>query len=164
MDQARETHSGFLEFLPTSTNSGVSSSTIDLTTLSALQTLRTKFNLYALALQVKDLDAAGSGSAQPVSVGAEHQGVDGIAGLERVQVLAIVQVPEHGNTILATRGGEGSIGGDRDGVDVAGVAVVVCAEFALGELPNLCKQKGKRVRHAYRDQGGGEGKEDQRSW
>jgi len=40
-------------------------------------------------------------------------------------VLALVQIPEHGDTILATRGGKRTIGGDRNSVDVAGMAVVV---------------------------------------
>lgn len=90
-----------------------------------------------LALKVKDLDAAGGGSAEPVAVRAEDQGVDDIAGLQRVQVLAIVEVPQHGNTILATRGSERTVRRDRDGVDVAGVAIVVGTKLALAELPNL---------------------------
>lgn len=84
-----------------------------------------------LALKIENLDAAGGGSAQPVSVRAEHQGVDNITCLEGVQVLAVVQVPKHGDAILTTRGGEGAIGGYGDGVDVSGVAVVVGAQLAL---------------------------------
>jgi hypothetical protein len=93
----------------------------------------------ALLLEVEDDDARGGGSAQPVAVGREDEGVDLVTGGERVQVLGLVQVPEHGGSVLATRGAEGAIGGDGDGVDVAGVANVVRLDAARGELPNLYK-------------------------
>lgn len=38
---------------------------------------------------------------------------------------------------LATRGAEGSIRRDGDGVDVAGVAAMVGLELAVGEVPDL---------------------------
>ena len=52
-------------------------------------------------------------------------------------MLGLVQVPEHGGTVLATGGAEGSVGGNGDGVDVAGVTDVVGLETAGSELPNL---------------------------
>lgn len=91
----------------------------------------------ALLLKVEDDDAAGGGSAQPVSVGGEDEGVDLVVGVEGVQVLGLVEVPEHGGTVLATGGAERAIGGDGDGVDVAGVADVVGLQLAAGQLPNL---------------------------
>ncbi|QBZ63672.1 hypothetical protein PoMZ_05358 [Pyricularia oryzae] len=91
----------------------------------------------ALLLQVEDDDAGGSGSAQPVPVGGEDEGVDLVVGVKRVQVLGLVQVPKHGGAVLATRGAEGSVRGDGDGVDVAGVADVVSLELAARELPDL---------------------------
>lgn len=103
----------------------------------------TKRNINVLALKIEDLDAAGGSSAQPVSVRAEHQGIDDVTGLEGVQVLAVVQVPEHGDTILATGGGERTIGGDGDGVDIPGMSVVVGAQLALGKLPDLLRKKIK---------------------
>lgn len=90
-----------------------------------------------LGLEVEDLDARGGGGAEPVSVGREDERVDDVSGLERVEVLAVVEVPEHGDAVLSSGRGERTIGGDRDGVDVAGVSVVVGAELALGELPDL---------------------------
>lgn len=90
-----------------------------------------------LLLEVEDDDAAGSGSAQPVPVGGEDKGMDLVVGVERVQVLALIKIPEHRGTVLATRGAQRSIGGDGDGVDVAGVANVVGLELAARELPNL---------------------------
>ena len=52
-------------------------------------------------------------------------------------MLALVEVPEHGDTVLASRGAEGTVGRDGDGGDVAGVAKVVGAQLALGKLPDL---------------------------
>lgn len=43
----------------------------------------------ALGLEVEDLDARGSGSAEPVSVGGEDESVDSVTSLERVEVLAV---------------------------------------------------------------------------
>ena len=91
----------------------------------------------ALLLEIEDDDAAGGGSAEPVAVGGEDEGVDLVVGVERVEVLALVEVPEHGGTVLATGGAERAIGGDGDGVDVAGVTDVVSLELAGRELPNL---------------------------
>lgn len=60
----------------------------------------------ALGLEVEDLDASRGGSAQPVSVGREDEGVDGVTSLEGVEVLAVRQLPEHGDTVLAAGGAE----------------------------------------------------------
>lgn len=91
----------------------------------------------ALGLEVEDLDARGGGSAEPVTVGGEDESVDSVTGLERVEVLAVRELPEHGDAVLASGGAERTIGGDGDGVDVTGVAVVVGLQLALAELPNL---------------------------
>lgn len=47
-----------------------------------------------------DLDARSSGGTQPVAVGAEAKGVDGVTTVQGVKVLALVQVPQHGLPIL----------------------------------------------------------------
>ena len=60
--------------------------------------------------------------AEPVSVGAEGEGVDDGPSLERVQVLALVQVPQAGSAVLATRSAKGTVWADSDGVQVASVA------------------------------------------
>lgn len=91
----------------------------------------------ALGLEVEDLDARGSGSAEPVTVGREDESVDSVTSLERVEVLAVRELPEHGDTVLATGGAERTIGGNGNGVDVASVAVVVGLQLALAELPDL---------------------------
>lgn len=94
-------------------------------------------NQDSLALQVKDLDAAGGRRAKPVPVRAEHERVDDIARLERVQVLSVIEVPEHCDAILAAGSSQGAVRRDRDRVNVSSVSVVVCAQLALGKLPDL---------------------------
>lgn len=109
--------------------------------LSALLANRLEFRLQlihlALLLQIKDDDTAGSGSAEPVSVGGENEGVDLITSVQGVEVLGLIQVPQHGSSVLSTRSAEGSIGGDSDGVDVSGVSSVVGLQSARRELPDL---------------------------
>ena len=111
-----------------------------------------------LALEIEDLDAAGSGSTKPVTVGGEDEGVDDVTSFERVEVLALVEVPEHGDTVLATGGSERTVGGDGDSVDVSSVAVVVGLQLELGEFPDL-KIELARVRLSTDDCEG-----HQRSW
>ena len=99
-----------------------------------------------LGLEIEDLDARGGGSAEPVSVGGEDERVDDVSSLERVEVLAVVEVPEHGDAVLSSRSGERTVRGHGDGVDVSGVSVVVGSQLALGKLPNLinaCVEKEK---------------------
>jgi len=97
----------------------------------------------SLGLQIEDLDTGGGGGTEPVSVGGEDEGVDDVSSLEGVEVLSVVEVPKHGDTVLSSGGSERTIGGDRDGVDVTGVSVVVGSELALGELPDLINTRTK---------------------
>lgn len=90
------------------------------------------------AQQIRTLDARGSSSAEPVAVRREDEGVDNVTSLKRVQVLAVRELPEHGNAVLATRGTERAVRRNRDRVDVAGVTVVVGHELAAVQLPDLC--------------------------
>lgn len=105
--------------------------------LADLHVLRLELVNLALLLQIEDDDAGGGGGAQPVAVGGEDKGVDLVTGGERVEVLGLIQIPEHGGPVLATGGAERAIGGDGDGVDVAGVADVVGLDAAGSEFPNL---------------------------
>ena len=91
----------------------------------------------ALLLEVENDDGARRRGAQPVSVGGEDQGVDLVAGGQGVEVLGLIEVPEHGGAVFAARGAEGAVGGDGHGVDVAGVADVVGLDAAGGEFPDL---------------------------
>ena len=99
--------------------------------------LRAELVNNALALEIPDLNSGLGGSAEPVPVGTEDQGVDDIASIKRVEVLPLVEVPEHGDSVLAARGAEGTVGGDGDGVNVAAVAEVVGPQLAVGEVPDL---------------------------
>lgn len=112
--------------------------TLRLTALLAnLQVLGLQLVNLALLLKVEDDDAGGGGSAQPVAVGREDKGVDLVTGLQRVEVLGLVQVPEHGCSVLTTRGAQRAIGRDGDGVDVTGVTNVVGLDAAGSEFPDL---------------------------
>jgi hypothetical protein len=90
-----------------------------------------------LLLQIKDNDAAGSSSAEPVAVRREDKGVDLITSVQRVEVLGLVQIPQHCGSILAARSAERSVGGDSNGVDVASMSDVVGLQPARRKLPDL---------------------------
>lgn len=47
------------------------------------------------------------------------------------------QVPEHGGTVLATRGAKRSIRRHSDGVNVSSVSQEVGAELAVSQVPDL---------------------------
>ena len=64
--------------------------------------LGSEFLHQILALQVPHLDGRASCRAQPVPVGGEGEGVDGVSVVEGVQMLAVVEVPQHGLSVLAT--------------------------------------------------------------
>lgn len=105
--------------------------------LALLNELRLELIDLALLLEIEDSDAAASSSAQPVSVRREHQGVDLVTRLQGVQVLRLVQIPQHRRAILTTGGAERAIGRDGHSVDVASVANVIGLEAARGKFPNL---------------------------
>jgi hypothetical protein len=63
----------------------------------------------ALLLKVEDDDAAGRGGAEPVTVRREDESVDLVIGVEGVEVLGLVKIPEHGRTVLAAGCAEGAI-------------------------------------------------------
>lgn len=69
-----------------------------------------------LVLQVPDLDGGVRGRAQPVVLRGEAHRVDGAVSVQRVQVLPVVHVPQHGGAVLATGTAQGPIRGDGDGV------------------------------------------------
>jgi len=95
---------------------------------------------HLLGLQVPDLDGDLSGSNQPVPVGGEDHGVDNRSGFQRVQVLLLLQVPEHGSAVLSAGSAEGTIGRDSDSVQVSLVVLEgVLQQLRLGvlEVPDL---------------------------
>jgi len=85
-----------------------------------------------------DFDTRSSSSTQPVTVGAEAKGVDCItATIKGVQVLALIEVPEHGLSVLSTGGTQGTIGRHGHRVEVTAVSMVVRLQLAVGQIPNL---------------------------
>ena len=95
-------------------------------------------------LSYPDLDAGPGGGAEPVAVGAEAERVDGVATpVEGVEVLALVEVPQHRLPVLAPRGAQRPVRRHRDRVEEARVAVVVRLQLAVGQVPHL--------RHATQD-------------
>ena len=56
--------------------------------------------------------------------------MDLVPGVEGVQVLGIVQVPQHRGTVLSTGRTERSVGRDSDYVDVSCVSVVIRGQLA----------------------------------
>lgn len=90
-----------------------------------------------LVLEVPNLDGRSGSSAKPVAVGAEDKSVDLLLSIKSAKPRVVAEIPKHGLTVLATRGAEGTIGGNGDGVDVTRVADEVALELAVGEIPNL---------------------------
>jgi len=78
-----------------------------------------------------------SGGAQPVSSRAESQSVDDVSGLERVEVLAFVEIPKSSSAVLATRSAKRSIRRNSDSVDVSSMAVQVGSKLAVRQVPDL---------------------------
>ena len=98
---------------------------------------RAKLVNNSLGFQIPDLDGRTRGSAEPVAVRAESHGIDDITSFQSVQVLSLRQVPQHGDTVLATRGTERTIRGDGDGVKVSGMTDVVGHKLAADQVPDL---------------------------
>jgi len=90
-----------------------------------------------LGLKIPDLDGGLSGSAQPVSRGREGEGIDDITSVEAVKLLSVVEIPESGGTVLASRSAERSIRRNSDRVDVSRVSNQVSDQLAVGKIPDL---------------------------
>jgi len=105
--------------------------------LTTVEEFRAELINNRLGLEIPNLDARVSGSAQPVAVGRESESVDDITSLKGVEVLGVVQVPEHDNSILATRGAKRTVRRNSDSVNVASVTNMVGSKLALGKLPDL---------------------------
>lgn len=60
--------------------------------------LKTGKNIFSIAYP--NLNRRSIGSTQPVAVGAEAQGCDDVIVIQCVQVLAIIEIPQHGLAVL----------------------------------------------------------------
>ena len=72
-----------------------------------------------------------------IPVGAEGEGVDSISMVQGIEVLAIIEVPQHGLGILAAGSTEGTVRGHSDSVQVASMTNVVGLQLAVGQVPDL---------------------------
>lgn len=95
--------------------------------------------MHSLALEVEYPDAAVRSSAQPITIRRERKCVHDITSGEGVEVLALVQVPEHGATVTTTRSCKRAIWRNSECKDGALMALVVCTELALREFPDLVR-------------------------
>jgi len=104
---------------------------------SAAGHFRLEFLDHVLAFQIPDLDDGSGGGAEPVAVGGEAQGVDDVIVVQSVQVLAVIQVPEHGLGVLAAGSAQGTVGAHGHGVQVSVVTNVVGLQLAVLQRPDL---------------------------
>ena len=73
--------------------------------------------------------------------------MDGVAAVQRVQMLAIIEVPQHGLAVLATAGAQGTIRRQGHGVEIAGVTNVVGLQLAVGQVPHCAQAAAGRRGH-----------------
>lgn len=78
-----------------------------------------------LRLEIEDFDAGSGSGAEPVSVGGEDESVDGVSSFEGVEMLSLVEIPQHGDSVFSSGSAERSIGRNGNGGDVSGVTEVV---------------------------------------
>jgi hypothetical protein len=107
--------------------------------LARFRLFRTKSVHDNLALQIPNLDGIICGSAEPVTIRRKDEAVDNVSSIETVQALAFIEIPEHGCSVLSTRGTERAIRGDTNSVEVARVSNKIVAKFAVGERKDLDK-------------------------
>jgi len=89
-----------------------------------------------LVLEIPQLDTSVGGGDEPVVLRREAQGVDRCAGIEGVEMLAFGNIPEHDGAVLTTRGAEGTVRRDGNGVDRGVVTDELGAELHSRNVPN----------------------------
>ena len=52
-------------------------------------------------------------------------------------MLSFVEIPQHGVAVFATGSAKGTVGRDRDRVQVTSVTDVVRLQLTIGQIPNL---------------------------
>jgi hypothetical protein len=91
----------------------------------------------SLALEIPDSDSRVGGSAQPVASWGESERVDDISTLKRVQVLALIEIPESDATVFSSRSAQRTVRGNSDSVDVTRVTSQVVLQLAVTQVPDL---------------------------
>lgn len=90
-----------------------------------------------LVLEIPDADLGLGGGAEPVARGGEGDLVDGLIARELIHVLTAGEIPEAGSAVLGGGGAEGTVGGDSDGGDEAGVAAEGVEAAEVSQRPDL---------------------------
>merc|ERR1719334_2385052 len=98
---------------------------------------RPQFLHHVLALQIPDLDGRSSSGTKPVPVGTESKSIDGVRMVQGVQMLPIIEVPQHRLGILPPRCTQRTIRAHGYSVQVTCVANVVGLQLAVGQVPDL---------------------------
>jgi hypothetical protein len=107
--------------------------------LTQLSEFRTELINNGLGLEIPDLDTSRGSSTEPVTVRGESKSMDKRSSFKRVEMLGIIKIPEHDNTILTGGSTERTIGGDGDSVNITVVTNEVGTELHLGKIPDLNK-------------------------
>jgi len=89
------------------------------------------------AFQIPDFDGGAGSGAEPISVGREGEGVDGVAAVESVKMLSFVEIPQHRISVFSTGCAKRAVGRNGDRVQVTSVADVVRLQLAVGQIPHL---------------------------
>jgi len=89
-----------------------------------------------LVFKIPNSDRLLSGGTEPISVGAESKSVDDTFGVQAGQFLALIEVPEKGISVTATRSAERGIRRNGNSVDDTSVSEQFAGEFPLG-IPNF---------------------------
>ena len=63
--------------------------------------------------------------------------MDGVSAVQSVQMLPIIEVPEHGPGVLASTGTQRTVRRQGDGVKISSVTNVVGLQLAVGQVPDL---------------------------
>jgi len=96
-----------------------------------------QFGDLMLALKIPNLDAIRSGGAQPVAIRGESQGMDDASSVEGVQLLVLNQVPQVGGLVATSRGAEGTVRRDSDGIEITLMTGQVFNQFAVSQTPHF---------------------------
>jgi len=92
---------------------------------------------HVLSLQVPNLDEGSRRSAEPVAIGGEAKGVDDVRVVEGVEMLLIMQIPQHSLRVFSSRRAKGPVRGHSHGVQVSSVLIVARLQLAVGQVPHL---------------------------
>lgn len=94
-----------------------------------------------LAEEIPDFDGGLGSSAEPVTVRAEHKGVDDVSSFQRVEMLRLIQIPQHNGAILSTGRTKAAVRREGNGIDVLAMTNMVDGKSrgSRSHVPNFDK-------------------------